>query len=167
MIVKRNYFRWWSTFLSIAFNPVWKHKFYKSDKINVSTALFFKLLDFLCQVTLRSELYHNMGLWWKWWSFSLMSFPLPIGPFLSLSLSSCNTKTLKIGLFGSITAKPVDRKSAEWSQKLLLGPLSTVDVSKRKAPFHPQKPPARRKCLKWKGKTHFSNPPKQTERFHL
>ena len=34
----------------------------------------------------------------------------------------------------------MDRKSAEWSQKLLLGPLSTADVSKRKASFHPQKP---------------------------
>lgn len=36
----------------------------------------------------------------------------------------------------------MDRKSAEWSQKLLLGPLSTEDVSKRKAPFHPGKPAA-------------------------
>merc|ERR1711875_106402 len=47
-------------------------------------------------------------------------------------------------LFRSITAKPVDRKSAEWSQKLLLGPLSTADVSKRKASFHPGKPSTRR-----------------------
>ena len=38
----------------------------------------------------------------------------------------------------------MDQKSAEWSQKLLLGPLSTVDVSKVKASFHPQKPATRR-----------------------
>ena len=36
-------------------------------------------------------------------------------------------------------AKPLDRKSAEWSQKLLLGPLSKADVSKQKVLFHPQK----------------------------
>ena len=46
----------------------------------------------------------------------------------------------------------MDRKSAEWSQKLLLGPLSTADVSKRKAPFHPQKPPARRNAANEKVK---------------
>ena len=38
--------------------------------------------------------------------------------------------TLKIGLFGSITPKPVDQKSPEWSQTLLLCSLSTGDMSK-------------------------------------
>ena len=32
----------------------------------------------------------------------------------------------KFGLFGSITRKPLVRKCCEWSQKLLLGPLSTL-----------------------------------------
>ena len=50
----------------------------------------------------------------------------------------------KMGLFGSIMAKPLDRKSGEWSQKLLLGPLSTADVYKMEGLFHPQKPSARR-----------------------
>ena len=39
--------------------------------------------------------------------------------------------SLKKYLFGSITSKPVDLKSSEWSQKLLICPLSTADMSKR------------------------------------
>ena len=38
----------------------------------------------------------------------------------------------------------MDRKSAEWSQKLLFAPLSKAYVSKRKASFHTQKPLAGR-----------------------
>ena len=48
--------------------------------------------------------------------------------------------------------KPVDRKSPEWSQKLLLGPLLTVDVSKWKDPFHHQKSAVRRNTPNEKAK---------------
>ena len=34
-----------------------------------------------------------------------------------------------MGLFDSITPKPLVQKCCEWSQKLLLAPLSTLDKS--------------------------------------
>ena len=45
--------------------------------------------------------------------------------------------TLKFAIFGAITRKPLVRKCCEWSQKLLLGPLSTLDKSNWPGPFRP------------------------------
>ena len=43
--------------------------------------------------------------------------------------------TKKLADIGSITQKPLVQKCCEWSQKLLLGPLSTLDKSNWMCPF--------------------------------
>ena len=80
-----------------------------------------------------------------------MTFPFPyddlpftLCPFLAESFASfASAFILKIGLFGSITRKPLVRKCCKWSQKLLLGPLSTLDKSNWMGPFCPQIDPKR------------------------
>ena len=44
----------------------------------------------------------------------------------------------KFGLFGSSIQKALVHKCCKWSQKLLLGPLSTLDKSNSTGPFRPQ-----------------------------
>ena len=68
-----------------------------------------------------------------------MTFPFPKGNFLAESFASfASAFILKIGLFGSITQKPLVRKCCEWSQKLLLGPLSTLVKSNWTGSLRPQ-----------------------------
>ena len=107
---------------------------------------------------LRFNFFQKFRIFWKFWYFETFEFlitqkslvrncckwsqKLLLGPFSSLvksnlrvfkwghdkvNISSLKQHfTLKFALFGAITQKPLVRKCCEWSQKLLLGPLSTL-----------------------------------------
>ena len=61
-----------------------------------------------------------------------ISFSFQMGawqPYFTQKFALNSHFTLKFAVFCAITRKPLVRKCCEWSQKMLLGPLSTLDKS--------------------------------------
>ena len=70
-----------------------------------------------------------------------ISFSFQMGalqPYFTQKFALNSHFTLKFAVFCAITRKPLVRKCCKWSQKMLLGPLSTLDKSNMTGPFGPQ-----------------------------
>ena len=70
MIISNNYFRWWPTFLEIAFKSLGADdRFYKSDQLRVWTVLFLKPLNYL-----KLQLIEKCGLSFQTFQKNIMKF---------------------------------------------------------------------------------------------